>query len=337
MEGSAEASVDICNTSSRRHHEHHDTDALIALFDSVAASFENGVTYPAMAELVEGLAAIGAVRRGSAWIEHAKEVARTHPVSSFVFDCPFTRHSAMKPRGYPGDAQLIDYIYRHPAMSGLEQQASDFGRSVMLHNVDSPAPAAVRARRHLTATYIGDVVSQQPGAHIMSVACGHARELELITPKVARSIGRFVAYDQDASSLAVAASYSAKGVPVEPVQGTILQLLKDKTLTGFDLVFSAGLYDYLSDRLAEKLTADLFARLKPGGKLIVANFLPDIRDAGYMEIFMDWRLIYRNEHAIRGFAKKIDPVQIRSARYFPEPNRNVGFLELTRAGPALRG
>jgi extracellular factor (EF) 3-hydroxypalmitic acid methyl ester biosynthesis protein len=325
MESSAQASIDFDESIA-----YGDTEELVVLFDAVAASFEDGVTYPAMAQLVEGLAAIGAANRGSDWIARAKSIVRRHPISKFVFDCPFTRHSASRPRGYPGDAQLIDFIYRHPAMAPAEQQASDFGRSALLHNVDSPAPAAVRARRHLTATYIGDVVAQRPNAHVMSVACGHARELELIAPKVARAIGRFVAYDQDPASLAVASSYAAKGIPVEPVQGTILQLLKEKTLTGFDLVFSAGLYDYLSDRLAEKLTANLFTRLNPGGKLIVANFLPDIRDAGYMEIFMDWRLIYRDERQIRAFARKIDPAQVAGARYFPEPNRNVGFLELTR-------
>jgi extracellular factor (EF) 3-hydroxypalmitic acid methyl ester biosynthesis protein len=50
-----------------------------------------------------------------------------------------------------------------------------------------------------------------------------------------------------------------------------------------------------------------------------------------MEIFMDWQLIYRDERQIRAFAKKIDPALLESMRYFPEPNRNVGFLELTRA------
>src|SRR5688572_4255281 len=177
MEGSAYARVDVCAAPT-----HAGVDDLVALFDSVAAAFESGVTYPAMAQLVEGLAALGATSRGSDWIERAKNVARRHPIARFVFDCPFTAHSATKPRGYPGDAQLIDFIYRHPATSPAEQQASEFGRSVLLHNTDSPAPAAVRARRHLTATYISDVVSRRPGAHVMSVACGHARELELLAP-----------------------------------------------------------------------------------------------------------------------------------------------------------
>jgi SAM-dependent methyltransferase len=283
-----------------------------------------------MVRLVEGLAGIRERHCEASWIEEAKALAKSHPVSKYVFDCPFTRHSAAQPRGYPGDAQLIDFIYRHPASSPSEQETSDFGRNLLLHNVDSPAPAAVRARRHLMASYIVDLVSQRGEAHIMSVACGHARELELLPPKVARAIKRFVAVDQDSSSLAVAGAYRAKGIPVEPVQNTILQLMRNRTLDGFDLVFSAGLYDYLSDRLTQKLTASLFSRLRSGGKLIVANFLPDIRDAGYMEIFMDWRLIYREEREIRAFAGKIPREHIAATKYFTEPNRNVGFLEITR-------
>jgi SAM-dependent methyltransferase len=283
-----------------------------------------------MVRLVEGLADIRASQGGETWIEDSKEVARHHPVTRFVLDCPFTRHSAQKPRGYTGDAQLIDFIYRHPASAPSESATSDFGRNLFLHNIDSPAPAAVRARRHLMASYIGDVVSQRGDVDIMSVACGHARELELLPTQTARAIRRFVAVDQDASSLAVASSYRARGIPVQPVRESILQLMRNRTLQGFDLIFSAGLYDYLSDRLTQKLSANLFERLNSGGKLILANFLPDIRDAGYMEIFMDWRLIYREEHEIRRFAAKIPATEIASSRYFTEPNRNVGFLEITR-------
>lgn len=309
-----------------------DTKELSQLFDAVQASFEHGTSYSAMARLVDGLSDMRAAQRGSDWITKAKRVARHHPVSKFVFECPFTRHSAERPRGYPGDAQLIDFIYGHPANHASERDTSDFGRGIFMHNVDSPAPAAVRARRHLTAAYITELVTKRPGCHIMSVASGHARELELLTPSIARGIGRFVVYDQDPSSLAVASAYGAKGIRVAPVQGTILALLRDSTLRGFDLIFSAGLYDYLSDRLVRKLTANLFTRLNPGGRLIVANFLPDIRDAGYMEIFMDWSLIYRTEAEIRAFAAGIDPELLESSHYFTEPNRNVGFLELVRRG-----
>jgi hypothetical protein len=35
--------------------------------------------------------------------------------------------------------------------------------------------------------------------------------------------------------------------------------------------------------------------LKPGGRLLVANFLHDLPNVGYMESFMGWPLIYRSD------------------------------------------
>ena len=40
--------------------------------------------------------------------------------------------------------------------------------------------------------------------------------------------------------------------------------------------------------------------------LVVANFLPDIWGAGYMETFMDWKLIYRTAEEMEGLCANIE-------------------------------
>ena len=44
-------------------------------------------------------------------------IAQQHPVASYFLQDPFTRWSFTKPRGYSGDAQLLDFIYGHPSVA----------------------------------------------------------------------------------------------------------------------------------------------------------------------------------------------------------------------------
>jgi hypothetical protein len=83
----------------------------------------------------------------------------------------------------------------------------------------------------------------------------------------------------------------------------------------FDLVYSSGLYDYVRytrgnlSRGTTGLTAQLFSFVKVGGELLIGNF----RAAGpqnpharhhmtMMDMYSDWRLIYRSDDEIGGFA-----------------------------------
>jgi len=78
------------------------------------------------------------------------------------------------------------------------------------------------------------------------------------------------------------------------------------------------------------LTANLFHQLRPGGRLVIANFLPQIPDVGYMEMFMDWHLVYRDRRELLGLAAKIEPAALAEIRIVAEPNDNVAILELAK-------
>ena len=115
-------------------------------------------------------------------------------------------------------------------------------------------------------------------------------------------VGRYVALDQDELSLQVVQNeLSDRGVI--PVCSSIKALFRGELAREkFDFIYSTGLYDYLDDRVATKLTHRMFEMLNPGGRLVVANFLPDIWGAGYMETFMDWKLIYRTAEEMAAVA-----------------------------------
>ena len=119
------------------------------------------------------------------------------------------------------------------------------------------------------------------------------REAELSSALAEGRIGEFLALDQDPQSLAhVQRELGEKGV--QTVQSSVRAILAEKTgFENMNLIYAAGLYDYLSDRVAARLTRLMFDMLAPGGRLVIANFAPCLPEVGYMETFMAW---YSSSH-----------------------------------------
>ena len=98
----------------------------------------------------------------------------------------------------------------------------------------------------------------------------------------------------------------------------------------FELIYSAGLYDYLPDALARRLTARLVQMLAPGGRLLIANFVPGGSGRGYMELFMDWTLVLRTPAQMQALAQAAGATLVHD---FLDPHRNVVYAELAAAAP----
>jgi SAM-dependent methyltransferase len=66
-----------------------------------------------------------------------------------------------------------------------------------------------------------------------------------------------------------------------------------------DIIYSAGLADYLEDRLLAALLKKCYNQLKPGGVLLIGNFAPHNPERMFMDYVMHWKLVYRDKDAIR--------------------------------------
>jgi hypothetical protein len=95
-------------------------------------------------------------------------------------------------------------------------------------------------------------------------------------------------------------------------------------------VYSTGLFDYVPAPAAQRLTWALFQLLRPRGRLLLANFLPGIPDLGYMESYMDWKLLYRTRKEMLEMAQDIPQAALHDIRLFAEENQNIIFLQITR-------
>jgi len=254
---------------------------------------------------------------------------RQHSVRQIIHADPFTHRAYYKPRGYAGDAELMDFIYgreeRWPA-----PYASSIGQRIFDYTTASPAPEGVRARRGFVADLIDRLAEETRKPHILSLAAGHLREASLSCAVKRRKIGRLVALDADEESLQeVERCYSCFGV--ETVPARIRALIANKSDLGkFDLVYTTGLFDYLQQSVGRRLVSNMFGMLRPGGRLLVANFLPGVRDIGYMEAYMDWFLIYRTRREMVDLTMEIPENEIREMTVFTEENQNIIFLQVLR-------
>ncbi|MGE7369458.1 class I SAM-dependent methyltransferase [Neorhizobium sp. NPDC001467] len=221
---------------------------------------------------------------------------QNHAVAQYFLEDPLTRWSWDKPRGYSGDASLLDLIYRHDSVSEMIAKASPRGKALFEYTSTAPSSQANWDRRDILASQVDAVAAARgPETEVLSIAAGHLREAECSQALKAGGLKRYVALDQDPISIGtISRDYAKMGV--EAVDGSVRQVLAKRIDPGqFDLVYASGLYDYLVDKVAIKLTQRALDMLKPGGTFLFANYSYPIVVDGYIETFMNWQLLLRSE------------------------------------------
>jgi hypothetical protein len=123
---------------------------------------------------------------------------------------------------------------------------------------------------------------------------------------LAESLEEWIAIDQDASSIKEISDSKYAG-RINPMVMSLRDLFKNsKEIGQFDLIYAAGLYDYLDLPVARKLTQLASGMLRPSGSFLFGNFAPNRKDEGFMRVFMDWDLIYRDEDGMRSICDGLD-------------------------------
>lgn len=275
----------------------------------------------------------GALKRGlsvEGW-EAARGEVRAHPIHALALEDPFTRHSWEKPRGYSGDGALIDHVYRLGAAPGLVHDASAAGRSVNAFVTGAHTCVAVRERLHLLARLVDATAERASRAEILTLGCGHLREAAYSHAVSEGALNRWLALDRDTLSVEEMTRSYAHRPCIMPVKSTVGRLMVRPTVYGrFDLIYAAGLYEYLDDATAVLLSRALLVSLKPGGRLLFANFVTDLRDEGYMDACMDWRVNQRDEAMMQAILDALPRAELAQTKLFRGNNGNVVFALLTK-------
>ena len=232
------------------------------------------------------------------WAE-TRASLHAHPLHQVLLQDPISAHSTSRPRGYPGDAGLIDLLYdRQPPA-----EASALGRSLFEVTVQFQAPEAVRQRRNYAETMV--TAAWQRGQRILVLAGGHFREGDAL---IGSNLTNITLVDQDPLSLdQIRAKH---GQAINLVEANVFRYLREAAKAGetFDLIYTLGLTDYLDTRSMQLLHKFMKACLAPNGRLLLANFVPDHLSTGWMDAVLDWHLIYRDERELEQYAAEIGMV-----------------------------
>jgi extracellular factor (EF) 3-hydroxypalmitic acid methyl ester biosynthesis protein len=219
---------------------------------------------------------------------------------------PVWARSYFKPAGYPGDFEIMNYVYDWQR-EGLDV----YGQ--LMHRIGLDVAECIGTRMHVVRKVIGDVIRSRADGEaptrIMSLGCGSAREvqLHLEDPAAADAPVQFTLVDQEQNALAYAyekafpLTLSAKPqAKVQALNVAFSDVLRGgpwlEDLGPQDLIYSVGLIDYLIDRRAKTLATRLYERVAPGGLLIIGNMNETaLSNLWPMEFLTDWHLFYRSE------------------------------------------
>jgi extracellular factor (EF) 3-hydroxypalmitic acid methyl ester biosynthesis protein len=99
-------------------------------------------------------------------------------------------------------------------------------------------------------------------------------------------------------------------------------------LSDLDLIYCAGLYDYLSDLLGTRLTSILYSGLRPGGRLLLGNLVEAPDTTWVMDFVMDWSLNYRTDESMLALASRLSPPPSRCT-ITRDSSEHCIFLDVT--------
>lgn len=237
--------------------------------------------------------------------------AMFHPC---VLGAPAAHRCYCKPLGYPGDYLLMDHLYS-------DERRGESLYDKLIHQVvvrEEPLADAVRHRKNFMMSQIRQaVMAKSEGLpQVLSLGCGSAQEvLEYLSGSKPQEV-RFTLVDQDQQALNYV---STRLAGLSPHHSHLLdrvvnigfkQLLTQNGV--FDstpyqnLIYTAGLFDYLTPRIAQRLAQRLFQKVSLGGTLAIGNFKAPTEVAWSLEYWMDWPLIYRTMDDMLEIASLID-------------------------------
>lgn len=202
----------------------------------------------------------------------------------------------LKKYGYAGDFLMIDKIYTGNTSSNTFFQSWDD------YFQNHSAPRAVRNRKEYFKKLMTRKLKANTKIRLLNVASGPSRDLAELYDQLLPGqelITTCVEMDKHAISYA-SQLINGHASHVSFVNKNIFKFDTDEQ---FDVIWSAGLFDYFDDKAFVYILNKFKKWVAPHGEIVVGNFNSQhnpTRD--YMELFGDWYLQHRSSDELIALA-----------------------------------
>ncbi|WP_413580526.1 class I SAM-dependent methyltransferase [Bdellovibrio sp. HCB288] len=290
--------IDRIEESKPLHDFHKEMEFRKAVAEAFAKYMNSALSpsYPLIPGLLKGMSKFQ--------LKWAMNFAREQ-MGPLLWGAPFAHRAYHKPRGYAGDYEMMNQLYRDEVVG-----KTLYDQCIHKYFVEDASGTAVRNRSQYLAKKIRELFQDTPAEQnlkIMSIASGPAKEQQIFLQDCPEFLDRhaeFTCVDQDEESLKHAhRQLNTIDRKVQSGFGFKFSNLAIKNIISqgfpqkdYDLIYTAGLFDYFTEPIARRTAERMLDAVKPNGKIIIGNFCAENYKYGpFLELFLDWHLIYRTE------------------------------------------
>jgi extracellular factor (EF) 3-hydroxypalmitic acid methyl ester biosynthesis protein len=228
----------------------------------------------------------------------------------------------LKKYGYAGDFLMIDKIYTG------NTSANTFFQSWDAYFQNHAAPKAVRNRKEFFKKMLQRKLALTGNVQLLNVASGPSRDLlELYSGLTPQQQLQTTCVEMDKNAIDYAVTLLTDHVQhIDFINRNIFKFETDKK---FDIIWSAGLFDYFDDKAFVFILRKFKTWVAPHGEIVIGNFNSQhnpTRD--YMELFGDWYLHHRSSEELIALAMEAGFDESQLAVGFENEKVNL-FLRIT--------
>lgn len=231
---------------------------------------------------------------------------------------PLMHRAYTKPLGYAGDYEMVNMILRN-RWEGNNTYAKVVNAVLLRKDTAQAHRNRIQKLAELLATEARRVKDEGRTFRVLNVGCGPASEMQLfVEDSVLSEHSDLELLDFNEPTLEFAKSQLSeairshnRGTKLTYTHLSVHQLLKQAANRNianqpkYDLVYCAGLFDYLSDRICGRLLKLFHAWAMPGGSIVSTNVHPRESAKAFMEHLQEWKLILRDEQQMLELAPGI--------------------------------